>query len=289
MRALPTGPCSDLGAWCGTALGQRGYPAADSRIRALLAQLRPDLAATPESLAASLRLIWQNIGRTYAEFAAVERIVPEGRAILIDPHRLDEAYADDRPLILCFFHLGNWEVLARQVIIHPSIDRGRPFTAVTMPPSNRAHAFIAARRRSSLPVNLVPMNRRVWHSVTECLRRPRGIVWLAGDESANGRVFAPHFGRKVRLDGNLGKIVRLAAATGARVLPMYNERIGTTHFQSHILPMIEVPQGRLSDEQIEAHVMRIDAVFAPIVKRLLTQWYMAVDFSLDPEDPIAGG
>lgn len=282
LRAFPTGFCSDLGAWFGTVIGQRGHPIANARARALLARLRPDLTHSPQALEASLRLLWQNVGRIYAEFAAIERIVPEGRSLISDQSRLDDAYADDRPLILCFVHLGNWEVLGQQIAAHPLIDRRRPITAVTMPPTNRAHAHIAASRRASLPVDLVPMSRRVWHVVADCLRRPRGIVWLAADEAANGRVFAPHFGRPPRIDGNLGKIVRLAAATHARVLPVYSERIGAARFRSHILPMLEMPHGRLSDAEITQQVMRLDAVFAPIVQRLLTQWYMAVEFGPDP-------
>lgn len=288
MRTLPTGACSNFGAWFGTALGQRGHKVADARARALLARLRPDLSATPEALEANLRLLWQNVGRTYAEFAAIQRMVPEGRTLVSHPQRLDQAYADDRPLILCFVHLGNWEVLGQQVSTHRLIDRRRPITAVVMPPASRAHAAIAARRRASLPVDLVPMSRRVWHVVADCLRRPRGIVWLAADEAANGRVYAPHFGRRPRTDGNLGKIVRLAAATGARVLPMYSERIGTARFQSHILPELEMPHGRLNEDEIRTQVMRIDAVFAPIVQRLLTQWYMAVEFGADADDPVIG-
>ena len=286
MRALPTGACSALGAWFGTTLGQRGHPAAEARARALLVRLRPDLATTPAALETNLRHLWQNIGRTYAEFAVIQRIVPEGRGLICDPQRLDEAYADHRPLILCFVHLGNWEVLGQQVAAHPLIYPGRPFSAVVMPPANRAHAFIAARRRATLPVELVPMGRRVWHATADTLRRPGGIVWLAADEVANGRVFAPHFGRRPRIDGNLGKIVRLAAATGARVLPMYNERIGPTRFRSHILPLLEMPRGRLDDEATRDQVMRIDSIFAPIVRRLLTQWYMAIEFGADPDDPI---
>jgi KDO2-lipid IV(A) lauroyltransferase len=288
MRTLPTEACSNLGAWFGTTLGQRGYPAANARARRLLALLRPDLAATPESLEASLRLLWQNVGRTYAEFAALHRMIPQGRTLMSDPERLDQAYADDRPLILCFVHLGNWEVLGQQVASHELIDRGRPFTAVVMPPANRAHAHIAAGRRASLPVDFVPMGRRVWHTVAECLRRPRGIVWLAADEAANGLVSAPHFGRHPRTDGNLAKIVRLAAATGARVLPMYNERVGPVRFQSHVLPILDMPRGRLDEHEISTQVMRIDAVFAPIVKRLLTQWYMAIEFGDEPDNPVAG-
>jgi KDO2-lipid IV(A) lauroyltransferase len=286
MRALPVPACSAIGAKLGIVLGQRAHAAADARALELLTRLRPDLTATPEAADASLRLLWQNVGRTYAEFAAVERAVPEGRTVLSDAARLDEAYADDRPLILCFVHLGNWEVLGQHVALHPRIHRGRPFTAVIMPPANRAHAFIAARRRAKLPVELVPMGRGVWSKVAETLRRPSGIAWLAADEAANGRVYAPHFGRRVRTDGNLGKIVRLAAVTGARVLPMYNERIGPARFRSHILPVLEMPRGRLDDDRIREQVERIDSVFDPIVRRHLTQWYMAVEFGHDPDDPV---
>ena len=281
MRALPTEACSALGAWLGTKLGQSAHPVSDSRARALIARLRPDLAVSPAALEASLRLLWQNVGRTYAEFAAIQRMLPEGRALLSGQERLDAAYADDRPLILCFVHLGNWEVLGKQVTAHPLVHRGRPISAVVMPPANRAHAFIVARRRSTLPVDLIPMGRRVWHVVAQTLRRPGGIVWLAGDEVANGHVCAPHFGRKPRIDGNLGKIVRLAATTGARVLPVYNERIGSVRFHSHVLPMLDMPSGRLDDEEIRTQVMRIDAVFAPIVRRLVTQWHMATQFEID--------
>lgn len=288
MRALPASACSGLGAWLGTALGQRAHPAADARALELLTRLRPELTATPDVAAASLRLLWQNVGRAYAEFATIERAVPQGRTVLSDSTVLDAAYADDRPLILCFVHLGNWEVLGQHVASHPLISRARPFSAVIKPPANRAHAFIAARRRARLPVELVPMGRYVWHNVATTLRRPGGIVWLAADEVANGRVFAPHFGRRVRTDGNLGKVVRLAAATGASVLPMYNERIGPARFKSHILPVMEMPTGRLGDDRIREEVMRIDSVFDPIVRRHLTQWYMAVEFGHDPDDPVRG-
>jgi KDO2-lipid IV(A) lauroyltransferase len=93
MRALPTEACSALGAWLGTKLGQSAHPVSDSRARALIARLRPDLAVSPAALEASLRLLWQNVGRTYAEFAAIQRMLPEGRALLSGQERLDAAYA----------------------------------------------------------------------------------------------------------------------------------------------------------------------------------------------------
>ena len=47
-----------------------------------------------------------------------------------------------------------------------------------------------------------------------------------------------------------------------------------------------MPQGRLTEPEIATQVERIDAVFAPIIRRLATQWYMAIEFGRDPEDPI---
>jgi lauroyl/myristoyl acyltransferase len=155
-----------------------------------------------------------------------------------------------------------------------------------MPPTNRVHRLIAARQRRVLPLDLIPMHPRIWHSVADKLRRPGGIVWLAADDVREAHVFAPFFGRRVRLDGNLGKMVRLAAATGARILPIYSERLAGARFVTHLLPPIEFPPGRRSEDALLADVARLDAVFAPIVRRLVRQWYMAVDFALDPDDPV---
>jgi len=285
LRSLPIETCSNVGAWLGRTMGRRGHPGADARARALLARLRPDLA-TPDALEMALVSLWENIGRTFAEFSVIHRMVPAGRSILSDPALLDALCADDRPLILCFVHLGNWELLGMQLAAHTHVHRGRPVLAVIMPPTNRAHAFIAARQRRILPVDLVPMHPRIWHTIAERLRRPGGVAWLAADDVAAGRVFAPGFGRRLRVDGNLGKIVRLAAATGARILPMYSERLRGARFVSHLLPLVEVPREPRDKAMIRAHVERIDALFAPIVRRLAQQWYMAVEFADDPNDPV---
>ena len=288
MRALSTDACSALGAWLGGHLGRRGHPAADARAKALLMRLRPDWAEEPEVLEANLQQLWSNVGRTYAEFAAIRKIVGGYRNVMCGEPQLEEVYASDRPLILCFVHLGNWEVLGHCITSHPMLGPMRPFIGLAMPPANRAHALIAVRQRASLPIDLLPMGRHVWHRVIETLRQPGGIVWMAADEAAGGRVHAPLFGRRPRIDSNLGKIVRLAAATGARVLPMYNERLGLARFRSHILPVMEMPSGRLTEEAAQQQIYRINEVFEPIVRRLLTQWYMAIEFDAEAGDNAVG-
>jgi lauroyl/myristoyl acyltransferase len=282
LRSLPIETCSTVGATLGRTMGRRGHPNAEARARAVLPRLRPDLAA-PDALETALVGLWENVGRTYAEFSVIHRMLQAECSTLSDPDLLRAISVDVRPLILCFMHVGNWELMGLQLAVNAG---GRPIVAVTMPPANRAHAFIAARQRRALPVDLVPMNPRIWNTIAERLRRPGGVAWLAGDDVVAGRVFAPHFGRKLRVDGNLGKIVRLAAMTGARILPVYSERLQGARFVSHLLPLLEVPNQPRDKEMIRAYVEQIDAIFAPIVRRLIQQWYMAVEFAEDPDDPV---
>lgn len=277
MRALPTETCSDLGARLGLLIGRRGHPVAEARSRAVLAQLRPELA-DPAALEAAMTRLWQNVGRSYAEYSVVRRLLAEGRVTPSDPARLPAAGADPRPLILCFLHLGNWEVLGQHMV---TLWPGRAFAAVVMPPANRAHALIARRRRRHLPLDLIEMDRHVWRQATEQLRRPGGVLWLAADEAHAGRVFAPFLGRTPVAHGNLGKMVRLAATTGARILPIYAERLPGVRFVVHALAEIEVAADRRDTAAILDQVVQIDALLDPIVRRLAEQWYMAIEFGTE--------
>jgi lauroyl/myristoyl acyltransferase len=191
-----------------------------------------------------------------------------------NPDLLREAARDRRPLILCFLHLGNWEVLGEQMA---HLWPGR-IAAVVMPPANRAHAFIARRRRRHLPADLIEMDRHVWRAAAARLREPGGVLWLAADETHAGRVGAPFLGRPPVTDGNLGKMVRLAACTGARILPIYAERHPEARFTLHALPELTVLADRRDAAGMLEAVLHLDSLLEPVVRRLAEQWYMAIEF-----------
>jgi Kdo2-lipid IVA lauroyltransferase/acyltransferase len=276
LRGLPTEVCSDLGARLGQSFGRRYHPLAEARSRLALAQLRPELA-DPVLLETAMTELWRNAGRTYAEFSLLRRIVREGRVTQSDPALLHSVIADPRPLILCFLHLGNWEVLGQQM---GQVLPGRVGTIV-LPPASRAHSLLARHRRRHLPMDFFEVNRHVWRVAGLRLRQPGGVLWLAGDEAHNGRVFAPFLGRAPVMDGNLGKMVRLASSTGARILPIYAERQPGVRFVVHALPQIMVVPDRRDAEGIREAVVQLDALLDPIVRRLAEQWYMAIEFGYD--------
>lgn len=275
MSWLPVPACSAVGARLGLALGRDLYPEADAAARALMARLRSDLAADAAMLdAASIRL-WRNIGRTFAEFSVLHRLLPEGRIAVADEAGFAAALGDGRPVITAFVHLGNWEALALRVAAQVP-GRG---CAVVEPPPQRARARIAARRRRHASSTLLTTGPLVWRGALRHLSTPGGVLWIAADESSRDQVMAPFFGRPARIDGNLGKIVRLAMRTGARVLPVHCERQDGGRFLVRWLEPVEfAPRAHPPEEEVLAAVNRLDARLAPLVRARVEDWYMAIEW-----------
>src|ERR1700689_2402949 len=89
MRSLPAAVVSRIGASLGQILGRRAHPVEDARVAAALRLLRSDLALNPSALEATQTRLWANVGRVYAEFCVLHRIVPEGRVRIDDPGTFD--------------------------------------------------------------------------------------------------------------------------------------------------------------------------------------------------------
>jgi KDO2-lipid IV(A) lauroyltransferase len=275
MQALPVEACSAIGAELGVWLGQRAQTDANARAKNVMRLLRPD--GDDEEASADVRALWRNIGRTFAEFSVLPHIVNEGRVTIPREDLLRCIAPDPRPVIVCFVHLGNWEVLGAALSQHPAVIAHRRMSAVVAPPTNPARAAIAARLRGMLPVEQLLMGPSVWRTVLTRLRQPFGTVWLAAD-AAEGGVDAPRLGREPRVDGTMGKIVRLAASTGARVLPVYCERFGSVRFVIHMLEAVEVPIRQAGAAELLLAVTNLDKAFDTHVRRLVSQWYMAIEF-----------
>jgi KDO2-lipid IV(A) lauroyltransferase len=276
MRALPVSVVSRIGASLGPILGRRAHPAAAARAAAAMRLLRSDLAVDSDALEAAQARLWANMGRHYAEFCVLHRIVPAGRVTIDDPGTFDAIFADGRPVIVPFVHTGNWETIGIQIA-----DRapGRLCALAEPLPSNRVRAQIAAMQRGRVPGKVLTMDGSVWRRAVHHLKQPGGILYVAVDEYADGRVWAPSFGRALDARGNLGKLVRIAAYTGAIILPLYSERLAGATFRTHVLPSLEFPRKRkLSREEHLQYIGQLDALFGPAVLRLIEQWFALVEY-----------
>jgi KDO2-lipid IV(A) lauroyltransferase len=146
-------------------------------------------------------------------------------------------------------------------------------------PSNRARAQIAAMQRGRLGADVMAIDGNVWRRAVQHLEQRRGVLFVAADEQAEGHVSTPSCGRA--LEGNLAKIVRIAARTGAIILPLYSERLASATFITHVLPPVEFPQKLKLDKDLQRQqVAHLDALFSPVVLRLLDQWFGLLEYRL---------
>jgi KDO2-lipid IV(A) lauroyltransferase len=278
MRSLPVSVVSRLGASLGQILGRRAHPVADTRVSAAIRHLRSDLAQDPNAFEAAQTRLWANVGRVYAEFCVLHKIVPEGRVTIDDPGTFDAVLADGRPVIMPFVHLGNWETMPIQIV-----DRapGRLGGMANPLPTNRVRAQIAAMQRGRLAATVLTVDGNVWRRAVEHLEQPGGLLFIAADEKAEDHVSTPACGRVLDTRGNLGKIVRMAARTGAIILPLYSERLAGARFVTHVLPPLEFPR-KLKinlDEQLH-HVAHLDALYSPAILRLIDQWFGLLEYRI---------
>jgi KDO2-lipid IV(A) lauroyltransferase len=276
MRSLPVAAVSRMGAALGEILGRRAHPAADARVVAALRHLRSDLALNLNALEAAQTRLWANVGRVYAEFCVLHKIVPQGRVTIDDPGTFDAVLGDGRPVIVPFVHLGNWETMTIQIV-----DRapGRLGGLANPMPSNRVRAQVAALQRGRLGANVMTIGGNVWRRAVEHLEKPGGILFVAADTQVEGRGSTPFHGRTLDPRGNLDKIVRIAARTGAVVLPLYSERLAGAKFVTHVLPPLEFPRKlKLSVEEQLHHVAHLDALFGPAILRLIDQWFGLLEY-----------
>jgi Kdo2-lipid IVA lauroyltransferase/acyltransferase len=276
MRSLPVSAVSRLGAALGQILGRRAHPAIDTRVGAALRCLRPELASDRKALEAARTRLWANVGRVYAEFCVLHRIVPEGRVTIDDPTTFDAILGDARPVILTFVHLGNWETMPIQLAARSP----RPAAGLANPlPSNRARAQVAALQRGRLAGTELTVDGSVWRRAVQHLEQPGGVLFMAVDEQIQGRVSVPFSGRTFDARSNLGKIVRIAARTGATILPLYSERLAGARFVTHVLRPLKFETNRkMSDEEQRQRAAELDALYAPAIMRLIDQWFGLLEY-----------
>jgi KDO2-lipid IV(A) lauroyltransferase len=276
MRSLPVPVVSRIGAALGQILGRRANPAADARVAAGIRHLRSDLASDRRALEAARTRLWANVGRVYAEFCVLHKIIPEGRVTIDDEGTLDAVLADGRPVILPFVHLGNWEICASHLAQRAP---GRMCALSSPLPRNRVRAHVAAMQRARVPGKVLTIDGTVWRGAMRHLEQPGGILFLAADDQMEERISVPSFGRALDSRANIHKIVRIAFRTGAIILPLYSERLAGATFVTRVLKPLEFPRKlKMDADEHLHHVAHLNALYEPAVLRLIDQWYGLLEY-----------
>jgi KDO2-lipid IV(A) lauroyltransferase len=270
LGLLPVDWCSTVGYWLGVAMGPRNR-VRDARLRHNLKMLRPDLAA-PDVIEATVQRYWGNSGRAMTEFSVLQSLWKSDRATVSGMEHLLAARATGRPRIALFVHLGNWELVGPKIL-----DLGENSSQIVQRLANPYRDRIAMRTRKPYEGRLIEAGPGAGRQILRALVK-NGLISMAADEYQNGELLAPSFGRLLRLDGNLGRAVRLAKMANAIVCPYYCVRTKGAHFDICFAPAIELDL--TDDDYIQRGVETLDAAITAIIVAHIDQWLMLDNFRM---------
>ncbi|MGE0629587.1 MAG: lysophospholipid acyltransferase family protein [Hyphomicrobiaceae bacterium] len=276
LRPLPIDWCSKLGSYLGL-FGRLRYPASHRRILKAWATLRPDEADPAAARDAAYRL-WRCVGRTMGEYSVLDRLWQAGRIEVEGVEHLDAARDAGRPRLVMGLHLGNWEAIPPTLIAV-----GHPGCGIYLPPVNRFDHWIAVTARERYGARLIAPGQTATREALKALKENSGIFIIYVDEFIRGKVQAPAFGRRLRPNGNnIAYVARLAAMTGADIIPAYCVRQGeTAYFKVQFLAPVALENSGTPKESAAANVARLDAAISPIIRNHLDQWFYGLDLDLE--------
>ncbi len=262
LRLLPVDGASWLGGVVTRCIGPR--------LRVSEVGRRNLAAAFPEKSAAEidriLTEVWDNLGRTGAEYAQLDRIydtndlgpVAGGRIQAEGIEHFRELREDGKPAILFTAHCGNWELLPIGAVRH-----GLPVSVFFRPPNNPFAADLVRRIRRRTMGRLLPSGLLGTIAATEALENGEHLGMLVDQYHGLG-VDLPFFGRPARTALTLAKLARRFRCP---VHGAFVERLEGARFRLVLLPALDIRW----TEDAQADVLNV----MNLVNKTIEDWVRA--------------
>ncbi len=216
---------------------------------------------------AIVRSIYRHQGKNYFDCLRLPALSDARVASLVTVQgleHLEAALARGRGVIIVSVHLGNIEITAQALAM-----RGYPILAVMEHLRPEALYHYVAALRSRRGVQVIPADG-VLRPIFRALR-DNGIVGLVADrDTTRSGVVAEFFGAPAWLpDG----YARLAARTGATLLPCFGLRCADDSFEVHIEPPV-IAERSIGPGDHGFYMDRVLRVVERYISRYPEQWVM---------------
>jgi KDO2-lipid IV(A) lauroyltransferase len=257
FMVLPLDTASAFGGWIGRTIG----PRLRTSRKALrnLERAMPEL--TPERREEIVTGMWDNLGRTMAEYPHLDKIWK--RTEVIGTEIVHDIVASKKPVLFYSAHTGNWEVA-----LLGAARQGLQVTAVYRRPNNPAASWLIDRARSVIGSHLVPKGRDGAREVVATLRE-NGAVCMLIDQKMNDGIPVPFFGRDAMTAPAIGQ---LAYRYKCAVVPAFAERLDGAHFRLTVMPPVELPQLGNRDLEIRQLMADINMQVEKWIRARPEQW-----------------
>lgn len=257
FRLIGLEASSAFAGWIGRTFGLWVKPVSDKGARNLR-YVFPDMA--PREVRAILREVWENLARTAAEMAHIQKLCTPGadaRIEVVNGERLEQIARGAGPAIFVSSHSANWEVLA-PALGAAGIDYGMVYRPANNPLVDERIIRIRAAAGSRLQI---PKGAQGARLLVETLRAGRSLALLV-DQKLNNGVEAPFLGRPAM---TAPATARLALKFHAPVIPISLERLSGARFRLTVEP--DVPY--TSTDDLTADVFTLTCAINKAVGRAI--------------------
>jgi len=218
MGGLPMRVASNIGAAIAVGIGTR---IGTSR-KALenLNYIYPDMAAARKR--EIVRGVWDNLGRTFAEYPHLSRIpANDPRIRLVGGHHVENAIAAGRQIIFVAGHIGNWELIP-----HYWAKAGLPVTIIYRAANNRFVDAIIQQYREKSGQIFAAKGKAASKQLIATMNKGGHVVMLMDQRMSDGEVI--DFLGKPALTAT--GWLRLVLKYRALIIPVYSVRDGAGGF-----------------------------------------------------------
>lgn len=263
---------SAFGGWIARTIGAR--LGVTKRARRNLDLAMPELSDRERE--AIIHDMWDNLGRTAAEYAHLDKYSADAAAQRSDLitingfEKLEQAMAQDKGVIMVSGHFANWEILP--LAIGPYRDKlAEIYRAPNNPLIDR---FVHELRDAGAPPALqIPKGPEGGRPLLRHLRQ-HGIVAMLGDQKMREGLPLQFFGHTAFTAHTL---MQLSLKLGIPVLPASIARIDQYKFSITVHDALEVPQIEDERELIRAYTQTMNDWLEVQVRARPGEWFWLHD------------
>jgi KDO2-lipid IV(A) lauroyltransferase len=262
VRLLGVDAASAFGGWLGRTAGP--LSGAHKVARRNLKLAFPDKDAAWH--ADMLRAQWEGLGRSFAEFPLMDKILPStGRVEVVNQERLFQIAADKVPVVFVSGHLSNWEVMPA-AIVDSGVVCEMTYRAANNPYVDER--IKASRFRYGVRL-FAPKGGDGARELLEAMKRGVSVA-LMNDQKFNNGVESPFFGYPVRTAPGP---TRLAIRFGTVLQPMSVQRTRGARFRAVVHDPIVLPDTGDRAADIETGVRLVNAFMEDRIRERPHEWF----------------
>ncbi|MEQ8331957.1 lipid A biosynthesis lauroyl acyltransferase [Nisaea sp.] len=217
-------------------------------------------------IAGILRDMWNNLGRTAAEYPhhdtikaeASERLEVHGGALL------DELVTRPRPAVFFSAHLANWEVLPIASAV-----RGLPVNPVFRRPNNPFMTALFEDRRPHPDVQLIAKGPRAARELLKILKQNRSVALLIDQKLREG-IPVQFFGRDAM---TASAFAELAQFVDCDIYPTRVERLPGARFRATIYPPLAKPDTTDRKEAVRQLTQTATSMIEDWIRERPSEWF----------------